>query len=135
VNGYIANISGNGGSLSGYGRPNLIGNPNSACPTASAGTENCFFNPAAVAIPSFSFGNLGKDVLRNEPFYNMDFSLVKNVPLGESRSIQLRFEAFNVFNFQILGTPGTTIGQATAGVISTVASTPRQLQIGAKISF
>ena len=121
--------------MSGYGRPNQIGNPNSACPTASAGTENCFFNPAAVAIPSFSFGNLGKDVLRNEPFYNMDFSLVKNVPLGESRSIKLRFEAFNVFNLQILGTPGTTIGLATAGVISTIASTPRQLQIGAKISF
>jgi hypothetical protein len=135
VNGDIANISGNGGSLSGYGRPNLVGNPNSACPGASAGTENCFFNPAAFAIPSFSFGNLGKDVLRNEPFYNMDFSLVKNVPLGESRAIQLRFEGFNVFNFQILGTPGTTIGQATAGVISTIASTPRQLQIGAKFMF
>jgi hypothetical protein len=135
VNGDVANISGNGGSLSGYGRPNLVGNPNSACPTASAGTENCFFNPAAFGIPAFAFGNLGKDVLRNEPFYDMDFSLVKNVPLGESRSIQLRFEAFNVFNFQILGTPGTTIGQATAGVISTISSTPRQLQIGAKISF
>jgi len=65
----------------------------------------------------------------------MDFSVVKSVPLGEGRSIQLRFEAFNVFNFQILGTPGTTIGQATAGVVSSVASTPRQLQIGAKISF
>ena len=135
VNGDIANISGNGGSLSGYGRPNLVGNPSSGCPGASAGTENCFFNPAAFAIPSFSFGNVGKDVLHNEPFYNMDFSLVKNVPLGETRAIQLRFEGFNVFNFQILGTPGATIGQATAGVISTIASTPRQLQIGAKFMW
>ena len=61
--------------------------------------------------------------------------MAKNVPLGEKRSIQLRFEGFNVLNFQILGTPGTTIGQATAGVISSIASTPRQLQMGAKITF
>jgi hypothetical protein len=135
VNGDIANISGNGGTLSGYGRPNLVGNPSSACGTTPAASENCFFNAAAFATPSYSFGNFGKDVLRNAPLYNMDFSLIKSVPLGESRTIQLRFEAFNAFNLQILGTPGTTIGQGTAGVISTIASTPRQLQIGAKVTF
>jgi Cna protein B-type domain. len=135
VNGDIANISGNGGSLSGYGRPNLVGDPTSSCSSGPARSENCFFNPAAFATPTGSFGNFGKDVLHNEAFYGMDLSLVKNIPLGEKRAIQLRFEGFNVFNFQILGTPGTTIGQSTAGVVSTIASTPRQLQIGAKVSF
>lgn len=65
----------------------------------------------------------------------MDFSLLKNIPFGEKRSLQLRFEAFNVFNFQIWGTPGTTIGVSSAGVISSIASTPRQLQLGAKVTF
>jgi hypothetical protein len=139
VNGDVANITGNGTALSGYGRPNLVGDPHSACTiggaSVPAGNIACFFNPAAFAVPSYSFGSFGKDVLRNESFFNMDFSLVKSVPLGEKRSIQLRFEAFNVFNFQISGTPGTTIGLATAGVVSSIASTPRQLQIGAKFSF
>ena len=139
VTGDVANISGNLATLSGYARPNLVGNPNSACAagggSVAAGTVNCFFNPAAFAAPSYSFGNFGKDALHNESFYNMDFSLAKNVPLGEKRSIQIRIEAFNVFNFQILGTPGTTIGLATAGVISSIASTPRELQMGAKITF
>jgi hypothetical protein len=139
VNGDIANISGNGGTLSGYGRPNLVGNPNSACTANGAsvavGTVNCFYNPAAFVSPSFSFGNLGRDTLRDEPFYNMDFSLIKNIPLRESLGFQLRFEAFNVFNFQILGTPGFTIGQSNAGVVSGVASTPRQLQMAAKFTF
>ena len=139
VNGDIANISGNGGTLSGYGRPNLVGNPSSACTANGAsipvGTVNCFYNSAAFATPSSSFGNLGRDTLRDEPFYNMDFSLIKNIPLRESLAIQLRFEAFNVFNFQILGTPGFTIGQSNAGVVSGIASTPRQLQMAAKITF
>jgi hypothetical protein len=139
VTGDVANISGNLGTLSGYARPNVVGDPNSACTVSGASvaarTVNCFFNPAAFTVPSYSFGNYGKDALHNESFYNMDFSLNKSVPLGEKRSIQLRFEAFNIFNIQILGTPGTTIGQASAGVISSIASTPRQLQMGAKITF
>ncbi len=139
VNGDIANISGNGGTLSGYGRPNLIGDPLSACTVNGApvpsGTVGCFFNPAAFSAPVASFGNAGRHLLRNEPLYNLDASLVKNIPLGEQRSIQLRFEAFNVLNFQILGAPGTTIGVAGVGVVTSIASTPRQLQLGAKVTF
>ena len=139
VNGDIANISGNGGTLSGYGRPNLVGDPKAPCVvngvSIPSGTADCFFNPAAFATPSFSFGNLGRHVLRQEPFYNFDVSLTKNIPFGEQRSIQLRFEAFNALNFQILGTPGTTIGVASAGKVTSISSTPRQLQLGAKINF
>ncbi|MDQ2899591.1 MAG: TonB-dependent receptor [Acidobacteriota bacterium] len=139
VTGDVANISGNGGTLSGYARPNLIGDPRASCMARGAsvpiGTTGCFYNPDAFAIPSYSFGNAGRDILRNEPFFNLDFSLIKNIPLRESVRLQLRFEAFNVLNFQILGTPGTTIGLATAGIVSNISSTPRQLQMGAKFSF
>jgi hypothetical protein len=96
VNGDIANISGNRGTASGYGRPNLVGDPMSPCTvngrTVPAGSQACFFNPAAFAAPIGSFGNFGRDVLRNEPFFNLDFSLLKNIPFGERRSIQLRFD-------------------------------------------
>jgi len=136
VNGDIANISGNGPTISGYARPDLIGNPKTACSSsAPAGSESCYFNPAAFAVPDDAFGNFGRDVQRDEPFFNMDFSLVKNIPFGETRSLQLRFESFNTFNFQILGTPGTTIGVSNAGVIQGIDSTPRELQLGAKITF
>jgi len=139
VNGDVANISGNGGTLSGYARPNLVGDPSAPCTINGAqvptGSVSCFFNPAAFAAPVASFGNAGRHLLRNEPFYNLDFSLIKKIPLGEQRSIQLRFEGFNVLNFQILGTPGTTIGVAGVGVVSSIASTPRQLQMAAKVTF
>jgi hypothetical protein len=140
VNGDVANIAGNGGSLSGYSRPNLAGNPSNACTIAGAtvptGTAACFYNPAAFSIPSGSFGNFGKDALHGEHLVNADVSLVKRFPLGESRYFQLRFEAFNVFNFQVLAIPaGTTIGLTNAGLVQNIASVPRQLQFGAKFTF
>ncbi len=49
--------------------------------------------------------------------------------------MQLRFEAFNVLNFQILAAPASTIGNANAGQVTNISSTPRQLQLGAKITF
>jgi hypothetical protein len=137
--GDIANISGSKGATGNYGRPNLIGNPNTACTvgteTWNPGTYKCQFNPAAFAVPSGAYGNLGKMTFRNEPFYNLDLSVNKNFSLGERRSLQLRFEGFNVLNFQILGTPNTILGQSNTGQVSGVTSTPRQLQIAAKITF
>ena len=140
TNGDVANISGDNGTITGYSRPNLVGNPFSACSVNGAsvpsGSIGCFYNPAAFASPVGSFGNFGKDFLHGEPFYDLDFSLVKNIPIREAKAIQLRFEAFNVLNFQILANPaGTTIGNANAGLITGITSTPRQLQFGAKIFF
>ena len=143
VPGDPANISGglktpaDNGSVTNYDRPNLIGDPHSGtCPNgAKVGTALCWFNPSAFAIPDGTFGNFGVGVLRDQTFYNVDFSLIKNFRFHESKNIQIRAEAFNVFNFQILGTPSATIGSGTPGVISSIASTPRELQFGAKFSF
>jgi len=76
----------------------------------------------------------------------MDFSLVKNIPFRESQSVQLRFEGFNVFNHVVWGEPGASISPSfssstgavsygSAGVISSIASTPRELQLAAKFTF
>jgi hypothetical protein len=39
-----------------------------------------------------------RDILRNGGMQNWDMSLFKNIPMGERYSIQLRLEAYNVFN-------------------------------------
>ena len=78
--------------------------------------------------------------------FNTDFSLFKSFPIREQMSLQLRFEAFNVFNIQNYDTPAnanltvntnaTTIA-ANVGRISTLAqgTTPRQLQFGLRFVF
>jgi len=133
VAGDVANIGGTGPAITNYARPNLIGDPIPANQTAAQ-----WFNPAAFSIPVGSFGNFRRNGLRSARVVNVDLSLFKNVPLAGTRQLQLRVEAFNVFNIQNLGVPsGTTIGQAGAGQITSLASgtTPRQIQLGVRLVF
>lgn len=149
-------IGGKGTFVSGYDRPDVI----PGVPLIPANrSEAQWFNPAAfciipsspgqtapanslspmcsTALPSGYpvFGNFGVGVLRDEFLKNVDFSVDKNFPISESKSLQFRAEAFNVFNIQILGTPNATIGSGSTGVISGIASSPRELQFGARFTF
>ena len=154
VSGDIADISGSGGisssAASGYGRPNIVGDPfkpgpvsaNPSCPVtppSAIHTSSNWFNPCAFTVPQNAFGNLGRTTYRGPAVFNMDFSLIKNVPLrGESMKLQLAFEAFNVFNIQNLDTPSqVNITNRSAGVITSLAqgTTPRELQFGLRFVF
>jgi hypothetical protein len=76
----------------------------------------------------------------------MDLSLFKSIPINERFKVQLRMEAFNVFNIQNWDTPAngnltlntnaTTLA-ASVGKIGNLAqgTTPRQIQFGIKLSF
>ena len=152
VSGDIANISGSGGisasTASGYGRPNIVGDPfqggpaasNPAC-TAPATVLNSthWFNPCAFATPVNSFGNLGRTTYRGPAVYNVDFSMIKNIALPrEGMKLQMAFEAFNVFNIQNLDVPSQlNITNRSAGVITSLAqgTTPRELQFGLRFVF
>jgi hypothetical protein len=94
-----------------------------------------WYNPAAFAVPDGTFGNFGVGALHDQNFYNVDFSLIKHFRIAESKDLALRFEGFNVLNLQILGTPSATVNSGNAGVITSLASTPRQLQMAAKFTF
>jgi hypothetical protein len=140
VGGDPANISGDNGTVTGYSRPNLVSNPKAgACGSAAFGTKTalgyCAFNAAAFAVPSGSFGNYGKGVMSSPSYNNFDFSIVKVTPIRDQFKLELRAEAFNLYNAQILAAPGTTIGTSSAGYITSIASTPRELQISAKVTF
>jgi hypothetical protein len=72
----------------------------------------------------------------------MDLSMFKSIALPrEGWKLQLRIEAFNVFNVQNWDAPGlpvtagTTIGGAEAGRITGLAIQPRQLQFGLRFIF
>lgn len=155
-----AALSGSGGigrtSVSGYDRPDVV--PGQAL-IPSNQSQSEWFNPAAFCIiPSLPgqtapkgalaptcttalpngfpvFGDFGVSVLRDQFFYDVDFSMAKSFRISEGKSLQIRAEAFNVFNMQILGTPGADVTSGTLGVIHSISSTPRELQFGAKFVF
>ncbi len=68
------------------------------------------------------FPNLGENV-----------SLAKTLRVTERLRVDLRAEAFNVFNRVVFGSPQTSLNSTTFGVISSQANTQRQMQGGLKL--
>jgi hypothetical protein len=90
------------GSASEGARINVVGNPFAGIPQGTPGLPHgrIYFNPAAFAEPAVgTIGNAGSNVMYGPGYINWDMSLAKRIPLGrESRSLQMRVEAFNAFN-------------------------------------
>ena len=75
---------------------------------------------------------------------NLDVVLAKNISITETKQLQFRAEAFNVFNHMVLGVPGNSIGPSysngsisysTAGVVNSISNIPRELQLAVKFTF
>jgi hypothetical protein len=143
-----ANLSNAGGSITGYSRPSLL----SGCQLTPAHqtvsqwyNPACFVSPASLLVgPGYGFGNAPIGNLRTMRWINVDVVLAKDIPIREDKIIQFRAEAFNVFNHMVLGTPGNSIAPSfsngevsygNAGVISSIANTPRELQLAMKFIF
>jgi hypothetical protein len=84
-----------------------------------------------------TYGSAGRDILRAPGQLQFDLSLVKRTRFLERFEHQIKAEFFNAFNHPQFGAPGTTIGTANAGVISSLLfNTPmRQIQLAMKLSF
>ena len=113
-------------------RADIVGNPQVSNQNASL-----WFNPAAFTEPQQPFrnGTAGRNILRGPKLVNSDVSLSKNLLVGERRSLELRADAFNVFNHVNLGLPSSTIDQSGAGQITYVQVAMRQMQFGLHFQF
>ena len=87
------------------------------------------------------FGSLGRNTFRGPAYYNYDFALIKDTPIGHRASgveridLQFRAEFFNLFNIANLGLPANTLTGAGFGEISRTAGTSRQIQFSLKIIY
>jgi hypothetical protein len=101
-------------------RPNQVGDPYSGpCANGAAlGARDCFFNPAAYSAPaSGTFGNVRRNSLNGPSALTFNTSVTRKIGLGESRSLQLRFETFNLLNHPNLGNPNSSLNSAHVGRI------------------
>ncbi len=108
--------------------------------TLSNPTPDLWFNLAAfrpTTDNTGTYGNAGRNILRAPGQAQADLSLVKNTRFRERFEHQVKFEFFNAFNHPQFSAPATTIGTATAGIISSLLyNTPmRQIQVAMKLSF
>jgi len=123
-------------------RPNRIGNPNTGSKQIGAG--KAWFNTSAFALPTTTGGQVDNSHSGNEqrgsilgPGYtSTDLALIKHIKLDKDRSVELRFEGFNIFNTPHFAQPNTTFGSSAFGSItSTVGSDQRLIQLGGKFNF
>lgn len=141
---------------SGAPRPDLVGNPydfsnavSQGCPSNKQ-TIQCWYNPAAFALPALAsgqtfareYGNARRGSLRGPAIYNVDASLFKNLNLTEHVKMQFRVEAFNLFNTPEFALPYAAVDQAgspgtpsLSGSITSTVHASRELQLALKLSF
>ena len=110
-------------------------------PYANPKTITDWLNPAAFSMPKVgTFGNCGRNTIYGPNFRNLDFSMLKETPLGESH-FEFRAEFFNIFNHPAFAQPDTTFGTPGFGkIFNTLGSTlgggtSRQIQFALKFSF
>ncbi len=107
------------------------------------GNPNQWFNPAAFIAPpanSGFYGNLGRDTLIGPGLATWDFSLLKNILLRENMKLQFRTEIFNLLDRANFNSPNAVVFtpsgvSPTAGLITSTATSARQIQFGLKLLF
>ncbi len=100
-----------------------------------------WFDPAAFSLPTVrTWGNLGRGTLRGPGLQTVDLSVLKNTAITERVNVQFRAEAFNLLNHTNLGPPNPIVFSGTqvspsAGLITTLATDSRRIQLGVKIIY
>jgi hypothetical protein len=130
---------GNISALVAGNRPNVICDPNDNAPHTAQQFFNtqCFqFNPAVNATNLANVpGNAPRGGIEGPSTKRVDFSLMKNIRFSENVRLQLRGEAFNIFNHTNFRTfASTNVTSSLFGQIGTVRD-PRQIQLGVKLYF
>jgi hypothetical protein len=123
--------------FNGANRPNVTGESWRA---TTAGEEfdplvDRFLNRAAFVQPVGSLGNAPRtngDVRR---FWNLNenLSIGKSIKVTQSIDMDVRIEAFNLFNRIVWNAPNSDFSSTNFGLITSQFNTPRQMQIGLKL--
>jgi len=161
------------GSNSGLSRPSWA--PGATRSTAMTNVPaGYYFNPLAFVrpvvqelqpIPSSNgsavanalgtdIGNVGRNVLRGPRQSNVDFSIIRRIPISETKNVELRAEFFNLFNHvnfanpvsNFNAVPFTSIDRNTGritnpadlgdfGRINSTSNNPRLIQLAVKFNY
>ena len=120
----------NAGSLA--PRPDAVHNGN--LPRGQRGPD-LWFDPTAFQrqAPN-TFGNAGVGTIVDPGIANVDFALQKRFRMTESKQLEFRAEAFNLFNTPLFQGVSRSLGSATFGKV-TSSQYERELQMGLKLYF
>lgn len=94
-----------------------------------------YFNTGCFVLPPFgTFGTTGRNIVEVPGLNNWDVSVIKNTPISERVSAQLRGEFFNAWNHAQFGVPDMAVNSPTFGMITT-ARAPREIQLALRLDW
>jgi hypothetical protein len=117
-------------------RPNIVADVRTPA-DSKADRIRQYFNTKAFEQPApYTFGSAPRTLpnLRGPGYFTTNLSLQRDFNFTDNARLQIRAEAFNVFNRANFQVPGTVLGASSFGVI-TSAEDPRQVQFAARIYF
>jgi len=136
--------SGSDISLTGMGldRPNVVSGTafttGKKVTQSATGGNRAYFNSAAFAtstVTAGTFGNAGRNILRGPNYYNVDASLSRIFKVYERVNMNLRLEAFNLFNHPFFNSFTTANPNSSSFGYANASADPRIMQAAIKINF
>ena len=123
-------------------RANAFSAPNSYFNGIGGGTTTGAPNPnfarvgsgTSVALGAGRYGTFGRDVFHGPGLVETDFGLTKTIRFTERQNVQIRGEAFNLFNHTNFNNPQGSIASTAFGRVTT-ALDPRLVQLTARYQF
>jgi Carboxypeptidase regulatory-like domain len=113
--------------------PNFAGGPVLA--NTNPRNNMPYFNTSSFSNEALGqFGNSRRRFFHGPGLNNFNMALAKTTKITESKELQFRVEAFNLFNHAQFYNPSGEINSSTFGIV-TSARDPRIMQLGLKFGF
>ena len=122
-------------------RPNVTSGCNKEVSGSAQSKFLQWFNTSCFTFPAaYTYGSESRTdpQLRGPGIANYDFALYKKTAITERYNLEIRAEAFNLFNRVQFGTPNTvfsTASTSTFGQITTQLNQPRLIQVAMRLRF
>jgi hypothetical protein len=114
------------------GRPDRIGSGEGS---REVGPDGTWFDTSAFQLPQLgTFGNAGTGIIRGPGLNVVDVGLSKQARIGGRSRLELRVEAYNVFNTPVFDAPDRQLTSATFGQVRS-SQMEREVQVGVKWMF
>jgi hypothetical protein len=123
----VSNSAGGGGA-----RPDRLRDGNLS---GSDRSIDRWFDLSAFSTPAqFTYGNSAQGILVGPSNFNVDLGVHRNFQFSDRWKASFRWEMFNAMNHPNFATPNASIGNPTAGQISSTAAA-RIMQLALKLNF
>jgi len=146
VNAPTGSLTGTGGIDAPFNQSRVVLTCDPNLPSGDQ-TFNVQFKTECVTPPTdqFRLGTATNDELLGKSWWNWDISLYKNIPMGGTRRLQLRFEFYNAFNKDQFTGRNTNaqfdyntralVNTTVFGTTTNNTNQARRVQLGARFTF